>query len=113
MDELGSHDDRRKSERHPMHLWVEEQDGNDVHYRQAANLSVGGLYLQKTFAYDVGTKLNIRFSLPHDSHVIRARAEVVRYKWQEGDGPEMGMALRFIDLAPEDRARIAAYLQER
>jgi uncharacterized protein (TIGR02266 family) len=104
--------ERRNGNRVPVHLWVEERAGNDVHYHQAADVSATGLYLRKSLAYAVGTQLKIRFSLPNDSHVIHADAEVVRYRWDEGDIQEMGMGLRFLQLPEADQERLSRFLAQ-
>ncbi len=103
--------DRRRSDRLPLHIWVEEKSSNASYFHQAANLSLGGIYLRKSLPYEIGTQLEIRFTLPGDPQAIVTSAEVVRYIWDDDAIEQMGMGLRFLTLSEADRNRIATMLR--
>jgi len=60
-----------------------------------ANLSVGGLFLASTFFLKMGTKLEVRLSLPPHGREVHVKAQVVRV--DANDEQSSGFALRFTD----------------
>jgi hypothetical protein len=59
-----------------------------------SNLSVGGMFLASTFFLKMGTRLQVRLSLPPHGREVHVKAEVVRV---ESQGKHSGFALRFTD----------------
>jgi len=84
-------------------MWVEESSPDGMYFQRAANLSEGGIYLERTIPHPVGTRVTLQFSLPGDAAPIRVQGEIVNP--QLGDGG-LGMGLRFVDLPPDVAARI-------
>lgn len=60
-----------------------------------ANVSVGGLFLQSTFFLKLGTRLEVRLTLPPIGREVHVKAQVVRVESQ--DEKHSGFALRFTD----------------
>lgn len=60
-----------------------------------ANVSVGGLFLASTFFLKLGTRLEVRLSLPPHGREVHVKAEVVRVDAKDDQGS--GFALRFTD----------------
>ncbi|MHB1844533.1 MAG: PilZ domain-containing protein [Deltaproteobacteria bacterium] len=96
--------DRRTEERVPVDLWVEAEDGNDLYFQRAGNLSAGGAYFTQTVPHPVGTKVRLRFSLPDAPGEISCHGEIVA---AVGEG-ELGMSVKFLDLAQSYQDRIRA-----
>ena len=72
---------------------------------QAADLSVGGMFLDHTGpAFKAQDLVGVRFSLAHGEAPIAVEAEVNYVQ------PGIGMGIRFLKLDPADRERIADYV---
>jgi uncharacterized protein (TIGR02266 family) len=99
--------ERRASPRVPVEMWVEESTDRELYFQRGANISMGGLYLERTIPHNRGTVINLRFTLPGETSPIKVHGEIVNV----GDTPEdLGMGLRFVDLSDTDRARIERFM---
>ena len=98
--------ERRGEPRIPIEMWVEETTGSERYFRRANNLSRGGLRLDHTIPLPVGTVVNLTFTLPADNAPVAARGGIVSAAAPE----ELRMGVKFIDLSPDARARIDAFL---
>ncbi len=94
--------DRRVFTRVPVDLWVEERHQGMTYYQRATNLSLGGLFLDRTLPHPPGTR--VRLAVRLGAEPVELVGEVVRSPDDEG------MHLRFVDLRREQRARLADYL---
>ncbi len=94
--------DRRSEQRVPVDLWVEAEEGEDLYFQRAGNLSAGGAYFTQTVPHPVGTRVRLRFSLPGAPNEIACHGEIVAATG--ADGP--GMNVKFLDLSPEHQRRI-------
>jgi uncharacterized protein (TIGR02266 family) len=98
--------ERRKTERIPLEMWVEETTENERYFRRAGNLSRGGLRLDHTIPLPQGTLVNLSFTLPGDSTPISVSGEIV-----SNAGPEdLRMGVKFVQVSADAQARIDAYL---
>jgi uncharacterized protein (TIGR02266 family) len=98
--------ERRGEPRIPIEMWVEEITGSERYYRRANNLSRGGLRLDHTIPLPLGTVVNLTFTLPGDKAPVEVRGEIVSAAAPE----ELRMGVKFIDLSPDARTRIDAFL---
>ena len=87
-------------------LWVE---GAEVsHFCQIANLSESGMLVRTGDRPPVDEIVEVSFSLPDAPQPIHSKASVVRHaSRREVDG----VALRFVDLARDARARIRSHVE--
>lgn len=70
--------------------------------RRSSDLSVGGMFLETIASYPIGTVLTLRFKLAeNDGAPISVQARVL----YAANG--IGVGVEFLDLKPQDRARIA------
>lgn len=99
-------EERRSSERVAVEMWVEESRNRETYFQRCKNLSVGGLFLDRTIPHPVGTIVSLRFSLPSDDTVIETKGEIVNAP--EGTG--LGMGIKFLGLTTEARAKIEAFV---
>ncbi len=95
--------EQRRQRRIPVELWIEAERGGELYFQRASNLSVGGAFFTQTVPLPVGTRVQLRFSLPKAKAKIRCEAEIVATK-------ELGMGVEFRDLKPADRAKIEALI---
>lgn len=96
-------DDKRRQRRIPVEIWIEVEGEGELYFQRASNLSVGGAYFTQTFPLPIGTRAQLRFTLPGDERQIACHAEIVTTK-------ELGMGVRFLDLAEADTQRIEALI---
>jgi len=98
--------ERRRAERIPLEMWVEETTNNERYFRRAGNLSRGGLKLEHTIPLPRGTVVNLTFTLPGDSNPVSVSGEIV----SNGGPDDLRMGVKFVEVATESQARIDAYL---
>jgi hypothetical protein len=72
----------------------------------AANVSIGGVLIERPAGLGDGPDFRLELSLDQDPEPIRCRATVVR-------ATPTHVALRFVDIADTDRIRLAGLIQER
>ena len=100
--------ERRTSQRIPVEMWVEESTDRELYFQRGANLSLGGIFLERTIPHPRGTLVNLRFTLPTATQPICVRGEIVNV----GDAAnELGMGIRFIDLPETEAQRIAEFIE--
>jgi len=96
--------ERRNRERAAVDVWVDELHDGAVYYQRATNLSLGGVYLERTLPHAPGTEVALTLRLPDGQPPLSAAGEVVDHH------RERGMGVRFVALASGDRARLANFL---
>ncbi|HTN42771.1 MAG TPA: PilZ domain-containing protein [Nitrospiria bacterium] len=97
-------EERRKNKR--IHF-IKEVEVVGVGIRRCQDLSVGGMDLDTHEHFPAGTHLNLRFKLhDKDPQPIQILTRVLYVH----DG--VGIGLGFIDLKPEDQAKILKFVEE-
>jgi uncharacterized protein (TIGR02266 family) len=104
-----SQTDRRQGDRISIQMWVEESGPEGMYFQRASNLSEGGIFLERTVPHPIGTQVMLEFKLPDQGPTIRVQAQIVNVPTADG---ELGMGLRFIELAPEIAARIRRFVSD-
>ena len=99
--------ERRRDERVPQVLWLEEIIGDDRCIRRTGNISLGGVFFDATLPYPVGTRLCLEIPLPGAPEKIRALAQVVSVRDQG-----QGMALRFTGFPDGGVEHLRQYLKD-
>lgn len=100
--------ERRSSQRISLEMWVEQTVGKELYFQHAANLSQGGIFLERTIPHPTGTVVNLRFTLPGDDKPISVRGEIVN---TGTDGEELGMGVRFLELEASASERIRRFVE--
>jgi uncharacterized protein (TIGR02266 family) len=101
---------RRQSPRIPLEV---PEDNPALRAKLTAptyNLSAGGVFLQSATPRAVADRVRLQFRLPGRERPVQVIGEVV---WQNTDPSKaggVGMGLRFLDLALEDREIVERYL---
>ena len=104
----GASKERRSSLRIPVDIWVEEFKGRELYFQRGANISLGGIFLERTIPHPKGTVINLQFTLPDEITPIRLKGEIVNV----GEAvTELGMGIRFLDLTEPNRRRIQNFVQ--
>ncbi|MBN2498035.1 MAG: PilZ domain-containing protein [Deltaproteobacteria bacterium] len=101
--------DRRRNVRVPVNIWIEEHKDGDLYFQQAGNLSVGGVFFERTIPHPKGTRVRLRFELPGREGLIETVGEVVSAPEEPG---EQGAGIRFVDLDPVEERLIRAFVEQ-
>jgi uncharacterized protein (TIGR02266 family) len=89
-------------------MWVEESTDRELYFQRGANISTGGIFLERTIPHSKGTVVNLQFTLPDDTSPIKVKGEIVNV----GEDPkELGMGVKFLDLSDNDHDRIKKYIE--
>ncbi len=98
--------ERRREKRVPVSIWVEETKGDELYFQLAGNISVGGIFFEKTIPHPVGTQVRLKFELPMHG-VIETSGEVVSIPDKKSG---IGAGVRFLNLGPEDEKKIREFI---
>ncbi|MBW1810751.1 MAG: PilZ domain-containing protein [Deltaproteobacteria bacterium] len=101
--------ERRQDKRVPLSIWVEEVKGEDLYFQQAGNLSVGGVYFERTIPHPVGTQIKLKFELPGIEGVIETVGEVVNVP---DDPTGLGAGIKFVGLDSVEERLIKEFIDE-
>jgi len=106
----------------PVSLWAVEEDGQGIYYHHVADLSAGGLFLEKGLVLPVGSRMQLELTLP-TSRSVRAEGVVVTKvdggKEREADGSPKGdqgrkktsgNGIRFEKISDQDKKAIEDYI---
>ena len=107
-----STDDRRGHDRYDVTWSVDCVADDTFLYASIANISEMGIFVKTLEPLPIGTKLMLSFAPP--GHSPFKLAGVVA--WQnrlviDGDNPNPGMGVRFVDLQLDDRERLVAVIR--
>lgn len=117
--------DKREYVRLPLTAVVEYQDGQKREYKAVTyDISGGGLFIQTTSHFPIGSSLSIELTLPQGEKSIMSQGVVTWLRKENGNGIKAegevvyvrgkqrrvtyhpGMGIRFTDIAEEDRTAI-------
>jgi hypothetical protein len=100
--------ERRMSRRATVDLPVEERQGDALYFQRATNLSVGGVYLDRTLPHPPGTAVTLDLHVPGEREAVRVLGHVV------GAGErELGMRVRFVAVSAGTRAILSQLVMRR
>lgn len=104
-----SNQERRKSPRVKVEMWVEESRERETYFQRSANLSLGGIFLDRTIPHPLGTTVTLKFTLPSETEILEVQGTIVNIG-PDGE-PFGGMGIRFLDLPEGTRARIESWVR--
>jgi uncharacterized protein (TIGR02266 family) len=107
-EEKRGFEERRSSQRIPVEMWVEESTERELYFQRGANISVGGIFLERTIPHPRGTIVALRFTLPDETTPIKVKGEIVNVGEASTD---LGMGIKFVDLGDDERRRIDDFIQ--
>ena len=103
----GGGEERRASPRIPVEMWVEESTARELYFQRGANISAGGIFLERTIPHARGTHVTLRFTLPGDAAPVEVKGEIVNV----GEAnEELGMGVKFLAIDDADRERIERFI---
>lgn len=103
--------ERRDVRRLPIRITVEYEDTEDFLTDYAANVSIGGMFIETAEPLAVGTRFKLRFAVPGRPTPIDTVGEVRWMQSPDKSAPMApGMGVRFDDLEPADAQAVAELL---
>ena len=104
--------DRRISTRYEV-SWSVDCVGDDTFlYASMANISEMGIFVLTTDPLAIGTPLMLSFSPPgHEPFKLAGQVAWINKVRPNGDNPNPGMGVRFVNLTPDDRERIVEVIR--
>lgn len=97
-------EERRRSSRCPVDLWVDELHQGAVYSQRATDLSLGGAFIDNRAPHSPGARVSLTFRLLDAEGAMRVEAEVVDHS------AERGTAVRFVELTRQQRVRLANFI---
>ncbi|CAN5389672.1 hypothetical protein BH09MYX1_BH09MYX1_19990 [soil metagenome] len=111
--------DRRIFDRIPVSWDVDCTIEDTFLYASIANISAMGIFIRTEEPLVIGTELDLSFRPPgHEPFRLRGQVAWINPVRADGDNPNPGMGIRFLELTAEDRERLVdvvhaiAYLRE-
>jgi len=98
--------ERRRAIRVSVVIPIEVRDARGFSLHSSSDLSVGGVYFDRAIPHQVGTRVELSFTLPGSNHDIVCAGEVANVP----DSHAYGMGVRFLDLSPADEAMLFAFI---
>jgi len=106
------HVPRRRDARVPVSIavWSHTAPGSDPSRGLSLNISVKGMLLETAEPLDIGSKLDLSFTLPGTTGPVRAVGQVVREDPARDGGPPC-LGIEFLILRDGARDRIRSYVE--
>lgn len=76
----------------------------------ARNLSAGGALIECVDVVEMGESVAVTFTIDREDESITVSGRVVRLGWDDANGSHL-LAVSFVDVPPEIRARIEAFVE--
>ncbi|MFV2081564.1 MAG: TIGR02266 family protein [bacterium] len=102
---------RRQHPRIPVRVEVFYGHGADFASDYMLNVSRGGLFIETFSPLDIGTRIDLRFSLPAFTNIFNVKGEVV-WKRPAGQGTSPpGMGVQFVEVDKKDAELIDSFVR--
>jgi len=100
-------DDRRAADRYEV-TWSVDCEAQDTFlYASITNISALGIFVQTVEPLPIGTLVTLRFSPPgFEPFTLHGLVQWVNVVRPDGDNPNPGMGVRFVELSASDRERL-------
>ncbi len=100
-------EERRRYDRHPVTWAVDCVTEETFLYASITNISEMGIFVKTTEPLAVGTELDLSFAPPgEEPFKLQGMVQWINPVRPNGDNPNPGMGVRFLNLSKEDRERI-------
>lgn len=108
-------DERRLHPRFTVSVQVTMESEHNFYTGLTQDLSSGGLFIATHNIRPIGERVHVHFTLPTSRDPIDVMTEVrwVRSEAVKGGGGEAGMGLMFLQLPPQAKEAVKAFLRRR
>lgn len=104
--------DRREFDRYEVTWSVDCVASDTFLYASIANISAMGIFVRTTEPLTVGTRLTLSFAPPgHESFKLQGVVQWINKVRPNGDNPNPGMGIKFLDLGLDDRERLVEVIR--
>jgi type IV pilus assembly protein PilZ len=105
-------DERRSYDRFDVEWAVDCVADDTFLYASISNISAMGIFVRTTDPASVGTRLMLAFEPPgYESFKLEGQVAWINAVRPDGDNPNPGMGVRFVNLRPEDRERLVEVIR--
>lgn len=101
----------RVASRVPVRVHVEYDDLDDFLDDYTANVSLGGMFVERDDPLHLGTRFRLKLRIPNRSRAVETFG-TVRWVVRSEDGLTPGMGIQFDELSPTDRRAVERWLVE-
>jgi type IV pilus assembly protein PilZ len=106
-DSPSSQDDRRSYDRYEVEWAVDCIADDTFLYASIANISAMGIFVKTVDPLAIGTRLVLSFEPPgYEPFKLEGEVAWINAVRPDGDNPNPGMGVRFVNLRPDDRERL-------
>lgn len=107
-----SRDERRSFDRFDVEWSVDCVADDTFLYASIANISAMGIFVKTTEPQAVGARLVLSFSPPgYKPFKLEGQVAWINRVRPDGDNPNPGMGVRFINLRPDERERLVEVIR--
>jgi type IV pilus assembly protein PilZ len=111
-DPMPRRDERRSFDRFDVEWAVDCIADDTFLYASIANISAMGIFVKTTDPLPIGTRLLLSFEPPgYQPFKLQGQVAWVNKLRADGDNPNPGMGVRFVDLQPQDRERLVEVIR--
>jgi type IV pilus assembly protein PilZ len=112
LDDESARDERRSYDRFDVEWAVDCIAEDTFLYAAITNISAMGIFVKTTDPLAIGTRLMLTFAPPgYESFKLEGEIAWINPVRPDGDNPNPGMGVRFINLRPEDRERLVEVIR--
>jgi len=100
-------DDRRSHDRYEV-VWAVDCVAEDTFlYASITNISAMGIFVKTVDPLPIGTRLVLSFAPPgYEPFKLEGQVAWINPVRSDGDNPNPGLGVRFVNLRPDDRERL-------
>jgi len=111
-DPMPKRDDRRSHDRFDVEWAVDCATDDTFLYASIANISAMGIFVKTTDPLALGTMLVLSFEPPgYEPFKLEGEVAWINAVRADGDNPNPGMGVRFVNLLPEERERLVEVIR--
>lgn len=111
-DPMSKRDDRRSHDRFDVEWAVDCVADDTFLYASIANISAMGIFVKTTEPKPIGTGLTLTFAPPgYAPFKLEGQVAWINHVRPDGDNPNPGMGVRFVNLRPEERERLVEVIR--
>jgi type IV pilus assembly protein PilZ len=105
-------DDRRSYDRYAVEWAVDCIAEDTFLYASIANISAMGIFVKTVDPLIIGTRLVLSFEPPgYEPFKLEGEVAWINVVRADGDNPNPGMGVRFVNLHPDDRERLVEVIR--
>jgi type IV pilus assembly protein PilZ len=111
-DPMPSRDERRSHDRFDVEWSVDCVAEDTFLYASITNISAMGIFVKTTDPLAIGTRLVLSFAPPgYEPFKLEGEVAWINPLRSNGDNPNPGIGVRFVNLLPDDRERLVEVIR--